>query len=663
MRGFTFILLFLSLTLSSANLIANEGEGVLDFTPNLGQWEEDFLFKSRMKDGGSIFLESDAFTFLYFEEAKFSWLHHNSCVHTNNEDPSHNDYCQDPEIGQHAYQMQFLDANSAAICTGKDKRKYHENYFLGNNPNRWKGSVPVFSRVHYNDLFDNIDLEVYSQGNILKYDYIIQPGGEIEDIKVTYKGLDDIYIDGNGNLILVTSINQINEMAPYAYQFIDGEINEVSIKYSLEGNQSGFQILSTYQNDIPLIIDPALIASTYTGFTADNWGYTATYDNSGNMYSGGVIFGPGFPGTLGGYDQTYNGSSIADQTVDIAISKFNPSGTNMIWRTYLGGSGSDAPHSLIVDDSEQLTVYGTTSSTNFPSTIGPNFQGGFQVVPSSINYENGSDIILTKFNTSGSALINSRYFGGSGNDGLNTTGNLSLEFNYGDYARGDIEIDANGDLILASCTYSTDIPNTNGHFQPQSGGALDGLIAKFNSDLSSISWVSYFGGFSFDAAYDVEIEQSGSYLIAGGTQSTNLNGLNGLHSGFQGGSSDGYLLRIDQNGNTIQNGSYIGTNAYDQTFFVDTDEDGSVYTFGQTLGIYPVTNGVWSITNASQFIHKLSPDLNSTIYSTTFGTPNGGIPSQVNLSPTAFQVDKCENVLLYGLGVADQILLLGMLVV
>ena len=240
-----------------------------------------------------------------------------------------------------------------------------------------------------------------------------------------YEGADRLFLK-NGNLHIQTSVNEIIEQKPFAYQVIAGKTVEVPCIFSLNKNILTFEFPNGFDNTIPLVIDPVLTFSTYTGSIADNWGYTSTYDANGNLYAGGIVFGLGYPFTTGAY-QTASGGGI-----DIGISKFNSNGTGLIYSTYLGGTSSEIPHSLIVNNNNELLVYGTTGSLNFPITAGAydvSFNGGTAVtVTGAVPFPNGSDIFISKFNAAGSALSGSTFIGGSGNDGLNVA--ATLHYNY-----------------------------------------------------------------------------------------------------------------------------------------------------------------------------------------------------------------------------------------
>ena len=142
----------------------------------------------------------------------------------------------------------------------------------------------------------------------------------------------------------------------------------------LKGDEVHFK-LDRYDKTATLIIDPTEIFSTFVGSTSDVWGYTATYDNAGDLYAGGIAFDNGFVNRgVGGYDETYNGGDGSEGSAgtviacDISIMKFNPTGNLALYATYLGGSGDEQPHSLVVDSRGNLIIAGRTTSADFPVT-------------------------------------------------------------------------------------------------------------------------------------------------------------------------------------------------------------------------------------------------------------------------------------------------------
>jgi gliding motility-associated-like protein len=641
---------WITMTISSLTAAGKTSE--LDYVKNNGQWEKQVLFKADLK-GGYVFLESNSLTFLFMDiKDHHGHPDHEKYEDINGEKKINPDYHQEENVLKgHVYKLNWLGANPDAILKGEDKQQYYTNYYIGNNPSKWQSNVGNYRAVYYSNLYPKIDAKLYSESMSMKTDYIIHKGANPSSIRMHYQGTDQMRIDETGKLFIKTSVNTINELRPYAYQLINGKVKEVKCEYQLDNAIVSFRLPNGYDTDHDLIIDPTLIFSTYSGSTGDNWGSSATHDAAGNMFLGGIALESGFPTTIGAFQTTFASGSGFNPT-DIVITKFNQNGTSRLYSTYLGGSSNELLSSLFCTTSNELIAVLTTSSDNFPTTQNAydrTFNGGVatSAIDGSIDYPNGSDIIIAKFNPDGSGLIGSTYFGGSGNDGLNLSS--TTLFNYGDDTRSDIAVDNSGNIYIASTTASTDIPGTAGTAQPAiGGGTYDGVVAKFNASLSSLNWATYYGGTGVDAAYSISLDNASNIFICGGTNSNNLPGrANGLNTSYLGGNTDGYIAKFNNSGTSVLAATYLGTSSYDQTYLMDLDKNDNVYVFGQTLGSYPVSNGVFSNTGAKQFIHKLNNNLNSTGFSTVFGRPNYTL---VNISPTAFLVDICGNIYAAGWG-------------
>jgi gliding motility-associated-like protein len=283
---------------------------------------------------------------------------------------------------------------------------------------------------------------------------------------------------------------------------------------------------------------------------------------------------------------------------------------------------------------------GRSYSTNFPVT-----SGAYDVTQNG-----GGDIIVTKFNATGTGLIGSTYIGGSNDDAVNyssiesTLG--SLKYNYADDGRGDIIVDNNNNVYVASCTQSTNFPVTAGCVQSANAGMQDGCVFKLNSALTSLMWSTYIGGSANDAAYNLAIDNSNSVYFTGGTESSNFPvSIGAFHPTYLG-NIDGFLTHISSTGNSILQSTYIGTSGYDQSYFVQLDVSNNVYIYGQTSGSYPITTGVYSNPNSGQFIHEFNSTISTTIFSTEFGAGRG----TPDIAPSAFLVDKCNNIYTSGWG-------------
>jgi gliding motility-associated-like protein len=625
--------------LLSCALSAQE-DSFYDIIENKGQWPASVLYATDVEHG-KVFLENAGFTYHFFDLSPITNAHNTGIA---------------PAVGTlrakgHVVKQEFIGANKKAFSQGKGIQKTYYNYFIGNNESSWAGGCRAYAEIDRLAVYAGINFRYYVSDFTLKYDWIVAPNADPSLIKWKYNGADKIAID-NGRLVISTSVNVLYEQAPIAYQVIDGEKKFVKCGFVLKNGILSFEI-GEYDHSMELIIDPALMFSTYSGSFADNFGYTATYDSEGNLYSGSSAFGQGYPTTTGAYQVTWGGGdgqgSLAG--TDIAISKYDASGTFMQWSSFLGGVNDELPHSLICNESDEVIVYGTTSSLNFPVTTGAFdtvFNGGSTFAPSGVGteYVNGSDIIVTRFNQSGTDLVASTFLGGSGNDGVNTSS--VLKFNYADEFRGEIDIDDDGNIFIASSTFSSNFPIVNG-FQNALNGTLDGCLVKFDADLSEIVWSTFIGGSNDDTGNSVAFASNGEVYMCGGTRSTDFPSLPGaLNANNQGGSADGWIGRISADGSQLLDCTYFGSTAYDQLYFVELDGEDQVHVYGQTLAsaFTFIINAGWSEPNSGMVVSKLNPDLSSITWSTVFGTGEG----EPNLSPTAFTVDVCGKIYLSGWG-------------
>jgi len=614
----------------------------VEFIENKGQWDQNIQFKAEI-DGGAVFLEKDMLTFTFLDMKAVKELmyfkHKTKEEKENLPTPSNIIDC-------HSYKVRFIDANRNPEISGEQLIHDYNNYFIGNDKSKWASEVRKYHVVSYKGIWKNIDVRFYEEDHLLKYDLIIHPGGDANNIAFEYEGMERLGLK-NANLIIKTSINKVTELIPYAYQ-LNGQIKEkINCTFKIRGNKVYFDFPDGFDPGKKLIIDP-LIFSTYSGSTIDNWGYTATFDNLGFMYAGGIAFGTGYPVKTGSYQITVGGGNE-----DVAITKYDTTGSSQIYSTYLGGSGSEVPNSMIVNDIGELFVLATTGSHDFPVTptaFDTSFNGGKSyTLTSVIGFGNGTDISVSRFNASGSTLLSSTYIGGDSNDGLNTV--APLIHNYADEARGEIIIDHNSNCYIASSTQSINFPISLGTFQPFfGGGKQDGCIVKLDQNLSNLIWSSYLGGSEKDAVYSVVLDDDDNVYAGGGTNSTNFPVTSyALNPAYLGGKTDGFITKFDKNGQVILYSTYYGHTHYDQIYFVELDKSGYVYVLGQvdTSGTALIQNALWSTPNAGLFISKLTPKLDSIVWSTTF-CPGTGVGRR--LSPTAFMVDYCDNVYMSGWG-------------
>jgi len=629
----------------------NTGKTLIE---NKGQWPKGVLFRSNM-DGGKLWVLENK---MIFHLQDFSSMHKAHAMKTPN--------FSSETIKETVVHLNFVGSKKATSIEKNKPTSYYYNYFIGDDKSKWASDVHGYENAIMREFYDGIDFKISGKGDEVKYEFVVKPNVNPNVIKLNYAGQKSIKIDKKGNLIIDTELGKIIENKPVAFQYINGQKKEVACKFILIGNDVTFDLGKYNPNEI-LVIDPLLVFSTYNGANSDNFGMTATYGYDGTAYSGGIVYGNNFPIPD---NQTYNITtnftvlSASYGITDVFITKYNPTGTQMLWSTFVGGgnntSGTETVHSMICDLNDNLYFFGATSSSNFPTTANAfdvTFNGGntgynTNFYYNGVYYQNtGTDIYVAKLSANGHNLLGSTLVGGNGNDGVNyTVASLpynaantysGLTSNYGDQFRGEIMLDNQNNIIVASCTRSTDFPVVNA-VQGTNGGGQDGVVFKLAANFQSLLFSSYYGGSADDACYSVKVDEFSNIIFAGGTRSTNLIATTG---GFQpanaGGTADGFVVKLPPNGNNITQASYIGRNQYDQVFFVEVDRDNNIFLLGQSVGgTFPVVNAPYSNGNSSNFIIKLNPSLTTNMASTRFG--NGS--TALNISPAAFLVDVCGNI-------------------
>lgn len=619
----------------------------VEFIENKGQWDSRVKFMSNAGDG-SFFLREKGFTVTQYSPQDMENLtdQRHGIVTAANKKQN----IKDIKIRSDHYSVEFLNAQDPQILPNKPTPTLN-NYFIGNDKSKWASNCKIFKGVTYQNMYPGIDIRYYVDGaGNLEYDFIVHPGADVNNIEMKYSGAGKVELKSK-QLMIATPLGISKELEPVSYQIINNLRQEVDCRYTVSGNVVKFKI-KNYSPDQTLIIDPTEVFFSYSGSKADNWGFTATYGPDGSFYAAGIAFNNGFPIIPAAYDTSFNAPAEGDETWDIAILKLSPDGKRKIYGTYLGGSGDEEPHSLIVDPQGNLVVAGRTNSPDYPTTV--------PVYGDTTSGRTDWDIVVTKLNASGSALIGSMKIGGSGNDGVNIVdesqdGTNSLKRNYGDDARSEVLLDGSNNIYLASETQSSDFKTTTGAFQRALGGMQDGVVLKLNPNCNGVIFSTYLGGSQNDAAYVLALGSNNNIYVAGGTASMDLKGISAsgvIKSTFSvpgspGDPCDGFVIELNNTGSAAIAGTYIGTGFADQVYGIGTDNSGNVYIMGTSEGNMPVINAPYSNPGSHQFISKISPDLAKYDYSTVFGTPNSAMPQ---ISPTAFLVDRCENVYVSGWG-------------
>ncbi|MEY2963385.1 MAG: hypothetical protein RL754_646, partial [Bacteroidota bacterium] len=615
--------------------VANAQQG---FVRNDGQWEDPSVFVYR-EGANAVFFTPDSIVFALLNGDDF--------------DPDHHEGRHHYSERLHFHSFALKPVRGSFRWEGRDRMAHYNNFFVGKR-RRWRSEVPSFETLVAEDVYPGIDLRVYGTAGGLKYDWVVAPGADASAIVLDYAGVDKLRV-GRRELVLQTSIGPVRESLPRAFQGTES----VEADYREVGDFTIGVEVGAYNRSEELVIDPVYIFSTYTGSSSDNFGYTATFDDDGNAFGGGIVFGAGYPTTLGALDTTFAGGIF-----DVALSKFSADGTQLLWSTFLGGGSLDQPHSMECDEDGNLYIMGITGSNDFavdPDGLDTSYGGGTSQQIEYYTFYTGTDLFAAVISADGQSLLGSTYLGGANNEGYN--GPLAL--NYGDSFRGEIEVQrGGGPVIIVSSADSSGYPVTPG-MKTHIGGQ-DGVISVLNRTLDTLIASTYVGTAGDDALYSVAMaEKSGntsqsSRLFFAGSVETNSNtiylGRDSLQVNVLGGQS-GLLLAAHLDTSL----SFLAADAtlipgYDQHFFVEPNNQGdtvrTVTVVGQSKGAIQASDtSFWGQPGSAQYFrqYRYNPltyefDL---LRTAVWGD---GQNNTVDVSPTALLVDYCGNLYFSGWG-------------
>ena len=477
--------------------------------------------------------------------------------------------------------MKLLEANHKLRFEPLDKQPGISNYFIGDNPSKWRTNIPNYGRVALREVYPGIDLVFYSNERQLEYDWIIAPGADPKQIRVKWEGPRHLTKNVSGGLVLSASLVQHKPIILQDGKSIEGG-------YIVSGREVAFE-LAKYDAAKPLVIDPVLVYSTYLGGSGSDGGSAIAVDGSGNAYVTGDTNSTNFP-TANPLQARNGGASF-----NAFVTKINAAGSVRVYSTYLGGKGTDYGYGIAVDGSGNAYVTGQTTSTNFPTSnaLQPSFGGGF------------SDAFVTKINAAGSALVYSTYLGGGATDvGIG------------------IAVDGSGNAYVTGQTTSTNFPTAN-PLQASNGGGMDTYAAKINADGSALVYSTYLGGSGDDQGQGIVVDGSGNAYVTGSTTSTNFPTTNPLQPSFGGDLRDAFVTKINPTGTAFVYSTYLGGRGDDQGLGIAVDGARNAYVTGRTSSTnFPTANPV-QISNAGgtydAFVTKIDASGSTLVYSTYLG--------------------------------------------
>jgi hypothetical protein len=710
------------------------GKLPLSFEANVGQSDKQVRFLSRGL-GYTLFLTDDAAVLNLRARTKTPAI--------GRRDPESGSLAGVAEARNSLLSMKLVGVNHAATVTGSDLLPDKSNYFVGNDPKKWRTNVSQYAKVKYESVYPGIDLVYYGNQRQLEYDFVVAPGSDPGRIRFQVQGAGRVRRNKDGELSFEMRGGEVRWQKPVVYQERDGRRELIEGQYVVHrGNRVGFEV-GNYDLSRALIIDPVLLYSTYLGGSGFDSGEAIALDSSGNAYIAGVTESTNFP-TIASFQSSCNstcgdafvtklnsagsleystflgggsGGGATGIAVDAAgnayvtgwtlssdfpvlnsfqstcgggcansdafVSVLNPSGSGLVYSTFLGGSGADLAQGIAVDSLGNAYITGSTASTDFPVSAPLQSSCLNCTAPDYFRHA-----FVTELAPSGSQVVYSTYLGGSGDDrgngiavdtsgGAYVTGSTSSQdfptinavratcstcnpgtlytafvtkvapsgsaLSFSTFLGGSsgdqgnsIAVDVSGSAYVTGYTYSNDFPTINPVQTKPTGGVIgqDAFVAKFSTSGSSLVYSTYLGGIEPDAGQSIAVDSSGSAYVTGWTQSSDFPTINYVQNAYSGGTYDAFVTEINPIGSAFVYSTYLGGSESDQGFGIAVDSGGSAYVTGTTTSTgFPTLNPVQpgNAGNGDAFVSRIS---------------SGAVASTVILIPSVNPASLNQNVVL-----------------
>ncbi|MHB8626219.1 MAG: SBBP repeat-containing protein [Aggregatilineales bacterium] len=490
--------------------------------------------------------------------------------------------------------LNFQGANPNATLDGTDQLPGIANFFIGDDPSQWRTNVPTYAGVVYRDLYPGVDLEYAGHTGLLKGTYTLAAGVDPAIIRWQYAGADSVALDSATGDLTVSAPDGValTEQAPIAWQTRNGAQIPITVGYQLGADSVAQFAVSAYDRTLPLTIDPGLSYLTYLGGNGTDTATGIAVDKDGNAYVVGYTTGGSFPTTTGVLQAKFGGGAH-----DVFVSKLNPTGTALVYSTYLGGKGDDFGYAIAVDAAGNAYITGNTSGS-FPTTT-----GALQT-----KFGGANDAYVAELNPAGSALVYSTYLGGKG-----------VDYSFG------IAIDSHGDAYVTGETTGS-FPTTSGAFQAKAGGGEDAFVSELNPAGSALLYSTYLGGSGFDSGYRIALDSSGNAYVTGYTAGKFPTTSGSFQTKYGGGSFAAFVSKLNPAASgaaSLVYSTYLGGSGTDQGFGIAVDAGGNAYVTGITGSKdFPTTPNVYQTKfggASDAFVTILNPAGSALVASTYLG--------------------------------------------
>jgi uncharacterized repeat protein (TIGR01451 family) len=453
------------------------------------------------------------------------------------------------------------------ILSGIDLLPTRSHYLLGNDPHAWRTGIESFSGVRYEGVYPGTDLVFSGRDHQVEQSFYLAAGADPGRIRLVYLGATTVAVGRTGDLIVGAPGADLKTDRPVAYQLVQGERRPVLCRYEVRSGKNATEVgfaLGAYDRTLPLVIDPIFSNSTFLGGSDDDTGRAIAIDGSGNVYIAGSTASTDLLGTSGpgGVQDNNNGGAYVG-----FVMKFDPTGTQLLYSTYLGGSNVDEVYGIAVDAAGDAYVTGYTFSADFPRAS------------STVPYSGNGDAFVAKLNPAGSVLLYSTYLGGTDDDFGNA-----------------IAVDAAGNAYVTGTTGSRDFPGTTARsLQQGNAGGHDAFLVKLSA-TGVLFYSTYLGGGGEDSASAIALDPSGKIVLAGSTCSPGFPVTAGSVAPVHPGMScllsryDAFLTKLNPAGTAFVYSTFLGGTGNDQAQSLAVDASGNAYVVGTTSS--PTFTGV-----------------------------------------------------------------------
>ncbi len=582
------------------------------------------------------------------------------------------------QTGEQASQlrMELLGANRAAGIIGLEQLPGTTNYLTGAEGTQWRAGVKSFARLRCEQIYPGIDIEYYGNQSELEYDFVLSAGSDPRLIALSFDGVETMAIEQSGDLLMRTQWGDYRQHRPVAFQREGNAKHEVAAAFRREGEKTVSFEIGQYDPALPLVIDPVLSYSTYLGGASADESHGVAVDSSGCVYVVGSTISSNFPALnaeqsefsgpgsiedafvtkmnqegnaliystyLGGHGSDLGLAIAVDSSgcvyvtgqtsstdfpttagalqpspgsgVNVFVAKLNPTGSELIYSTYLGGGlGNQKGNAIAVDSIGNAYLTGRTTAPDFPTT------------PSALIRElrGFEDAFVTKLDPTGSSLVYSTLLGGDSN----------TDEGFG------VAVDSAGFAHVVGHTASTNFPTTAGAVQRQFGGGNefggDAFVTKINQSGSALEYSTYLGGLEADVGRAIAVSPEGDACVTGTTRSTNFQTANAIQPANASACvdnfsncTDAFVARLSQSGDQLVYSTYLGGASRGSTPFqagdsgegIAVDQTGNAYVVGLTSSTdFPTMKAIQSHNagNGDAYVAKLSVS-GSLVYSTYIG--------------------------------------------